>query len=84
MAAGADIIGLVAVVGFYVVVILALGMVMLLWLVRTAKGKTRSSHDRPAKEEAQIIQEIYQGMQKMESRIETLETLMTDTERKDG
>lgn len=35
-----------------------------------------------AEEESQLVQELYQGLQRMERRIETLETLLLDRERK--
>ena len=43
---------------------------------RLTEGKTRS-------EEAMIIQEIYQGLSKMEQRIESLETILMDSQEKD-
>ena len=35
-------------------------------------------------DEAQMIQELYQGLLRMEERVETLETLLLDHERKGG
>ncbi len=35
-------------------------------------------------EEAKVIQEIYQGLEKMEERIESLETILMDGQEKDG
>jgi len=43
---------------------------------RITEGKSRS-------EEAMIIQEIYQGLSKMEQRIESLETILMDSQEKD-
>ena len=43
---------------------------------RITEGKSRS-------EEAMIIQEIYQGLDKMEKRIEYLETILMDNQGKD-
>jgi len=34
-------------------------------------------------EEAMVIQEIYQGLDKMEKRIESLETILMDNQRRD-
>jgi len=34
-------------------------------------------------EEARLIQELYQGFQKMENRVESLETILMDYNRKD-
>jgi phage shock protein B len=35
-------------------------------------------------EEARIIQELYQGLEKLEERIESLETILTEGQEKDG
>ena len=43
---------------------------------RITEGKSRS-------EEAMIIQEIYQGLDKMEKRIESLETILMESQGKD-
>ncbi len=43
---------------------------------RITEGKSRS-------EEAMIIQEIYQGLNRMETRIESLETILMDNQGKD-
>lgn len=49
--------------------------------------KTRSRHSSggPAnQDEAEIIQEIYQGLERMEARIESLETILMDNKEKEG
>ena len=43
---------------------------------RIVEGKSKT-------EEAMIIQEIYQGLDRMEQRIESLETILMDTQEKD-
>ncbi len=43
---------------------------------RIVEGKSKT-------EEAMIIQEIYQGLDKMEKRIESLETILMDNQGKD-
>lgn len=43
---------------------------------RIVEGKSKT-------EEAMIIQEIYQGLDKMEQRIESLETILMDSQEKD-
>ena len=45
--------------------------------------KAFSSSSRLSNEEAQMMQEIFQGLDSMEKRVETLETLLLDRERKD-
>ncbi|MGW8193261.1 MAG: phage-shock protein [Desulforhopalus sp.] len=49
--------------------------------------KTRSSsngHGATDSDEARLIQEIYQSLEKMEKRIESLETILMDGQKKDG
>lgn len=48
--------------------------------------KTRSrrcSSGATDSEEARLIQEIYQGLEKLEERIESLETILADSQEKD-
>jgi phage shock protein B len=49
-------------------------------IVQTRKN-SRGSGDR---EEARIIQEIYQSLERMEERIESLETILEEGREKDG
>lgn len=44
---------------------------------RIVEGKSKT-------EEAMIIQEIYQGLNRMEQRIESLETILMDSQEKDN
>lgn len=49
--------------------------------------KTRSkrcSNGATDSDEARIIQEIYQGLEKLEERIDSLETILRDNQEKDG
>ncbi|OGR15952.1 MAG: hypothetical protein A2X81_14945 [Desulfobacterales bacterium GWB2_56_26] len=47
--------------------------------------KTRSRTPRGAdNEEARVIQEIYQGLERMEERIESLETILMADREKEG
>lgn len=48
--------------------------------------KTRSNshgHGATNSDEARLIQEIYQGLEKLEKRIESLETILMDSQQKD-
>jgi phage shock protein B len=45
-------------------------------------GVSRKDQQRQA-DEARTIQEIYQGLSKMEERVETLETILLDRDRKE-
>jgi len=56
------------------------GTIMVIVKTRT----DRSSSGATDTEEARVIQEIYQGMEKLEERIESLETILKETQEKDG
>ena len=65
--------------------IVALAMLIcgtILIIVRTRTN--RSTGGAADSEEARIIQEIYQGMEKLEQRINSLETILTESQEKDG
>ncbi len=45
---------------------------------------TRGPHGASDHEEAKVIQEIYQGLTKMEQRIESLEIILIERQKKNG
>lgn len=49
-------------------------------IVRLVSGGTRSQS--VSAEESRMIQELYQGLSKMEQRLESLETLLLDRDKK--
>lgn len=57
---------IIVVIGFFVI-----------WALKVARGGKEELQE----EETRIIQEIHQGLTRMEERIETLETLLLDPER---
>ncbi len=70
-------------------VLLALGIPMiavaggiLLAALRILKGESGGRAKSGDAEEARMIQDIYHGLLKMESRVESLETLLMDRQRK--
>ena len=56
-------------------------LIAILKILRRDRG---SNGRRLDEEEARMMQEIYQGLEKMEKRVEALETLLLDREGKDG
>jgi len=65
--------------------VLALAIVgsTILMAIKIIKGGfSRQGQDVDA-EEARMIQEMYQGLSRMEKRVEALETILLDKERKD-
>ncbi len=67
--------------GFVAVMILAtIGFTVYL-IVRAAKGSPVRRAEKVDASDTKIIQEIYQGLTKMDKRIESLETLILDADR---
>ncbi len=50
-------------------------------IIRSAKSGSSKRSGGSEADETRLIQEIHQGLVKMESRIESLETLLLDSER---
>jgi len=51
--------------------------------IRIIKGGATPDSRRAQAEEARMIQEIYQGLSSIEKRVESLETIIFDSSRKD-
>jgi phage shock protein B len=52
--------------------------------IKIIKGGVSRKDQKLQTEEARLIQEIYQGLSQMEKRVEALETILLDRERKDN
>ena len=65
-------------------IILALAIVgsTILMAIKTIKGGLSPSGQKSQADETKMIQEIYDGMSRMEERVEALETILMDRERK--
>lgn len=55
----------------------------ILMAIKILKGGLSRKGQRVQSEEARMIQEIYQGLSRMEARVEALETIILERERKD-
>ena len=66
-------------------IILALAIIgsTVLMAIKILKGGLSGKGQRLQAEEARMIQEIYQGLSRMQERVEALETIILDRERKD-
>lgn len=51
--------------------------------IKIVKGGVSKKSRKLQEDEARMIQEIYQGLSKMEERVEALETIILDRERKE-
>ena len=51
--------------------------------IKIIKGGVSKAGQKSQTEEAKMIQEIYDGLSKMEQRIDSLETIILDSKRED-
>lgn len=69
---------IVAIVFGSIVTLAGLVCVTVLVLVRMRHSGLSSSGSKNGRDEAQMIQEIFRGLERMEERIEALETILMD------
>jgi phage shock protein B len=65
------------------VLVLAIIGSTILMAIKILKGGLSRKGQKVQTQEARMIQEIYQGLSRMEARVEALETIILDRERKD-
>jgi phage shock protein B len=68
--------------GGSVLVVAIIGSTLLM-AIKILKGGLSRKGQRVQSEEARMIQEIYQGLSRMEGRVEALETIILERERKE-
>ncbi len=61
-------------------ILVILGVIFLIAL-KILKGKSSGGGQQNSVEETQLIQDIHHGLQRMEQRIEALETILLEAER---
>ena len=69
----------------FVSIVLALAIIpgTILIAIKLLKGGFSRKDQKQQAEEAKMIQEIYQGLSRMEDRVEALETILLDRDRKE-
>lgn len=75
---------IVAIVFGSIIIALAIVPVTILYAIKIIKGGFPNNRKGLDDEEAKMIQEIYHGLTRMEARVEALETLLMEKEKKDG
>jgi phage shock protein B len=71
---------MVIIMGTTLIGLIALGVFVLIGM-KIAKGGRSSKGLRPQDDEVRMIQEIYQGLARMEQRVEALETILVEREK---
>jgi phage shock protein B len=70
-------------IGGAILLIATIGL-MIIGIIKVSKTGGISRKDKQARtEEARMIQDIYHGLSKMEERVEALETILIERQRKD-
>lgn len=70
-------------VGGIILVVITIGLVIIA-VIRAARTGGISKNDRQTHDdETRMIQDIYHGLSKMEARVETLETILIERQKKD-
>lgn len=67
------------IMGFSLLALIILGVFVLIGIKMVRNGRKKST-PAPGDDEARMIQEIYQGLSRMEQRVEALETILYDQE----
>lgn len=76
-----SVLMLAIILGGSVLILAIIGSTILIGIKILKGGVSRTSQKRQS-DEARMIQEIYQGLSRMEERVEALETIILDQERK--
>jgi phage shock protein B len=74
---------IVAIVFGSIVIALAIIPGTVLLAIKLFKGGFSRTDQKKQAEETKMIQEIYQGLSRMEERVEALETILLDREKED-
>ena len=74
---------IVSVVFGSAILILAIIAGTILLAIRMIKAGSSPKDRQQLADETRMIQEIYQGMSELENRVESLETILLDSEKKD-
>ena len=74
---------LATIFGGAILILAIIGSTILMGL-KILKGGVSRTDQKIQAEEARVILEIYQGLSRMEKRVEALETLVLDHERKES
>jgi phage shock protein B len=73
---------IVAIVFGSIIIALAIIPATILFAIKIFRGSVSANSRGLADEEAKMIQEIYHGLTRMEARVEALETLLLEKEKK--
>lgn len=75
--------GMLAVSLLFGLPILIVAGFFLIWALKIVTGRDGLKKEKLQAEETRLIQELHRGLARMEERIEALETILLDPERKE-
>ena len=75
--------GMITVLLIFGLPVLIVAGFFLIWALKIVTGGSNKQKEQLQAEETRIIQEIHQGLMRMDERIEALETILLDRDRKE-
>jgi phage shock protein B len=75
---------LAMIVGGIILVVITIGLTAIAVIRAVRTGGIRKKDRQTYDDETRMIQDIYNGLSKMEKRVEALETILIERKRKDG
>ncbi len=75
---------LAMIVGGIILVVVTIGLTTIAVIRAVRTGAIRKKDRQIYDDETRMIQDIYNGLSKMEKRVEALETILIERKRKDG
>ena len=76
--------GSIIICSIFLLPLLVVGGFFLIWILKIITAGPVRRNDPSSVEETRLIQELHQGLLRMEERIEALETILLDPDRKDS
>ena len=75
--------GSLIILSIFLLPLFVVGGFFLIWVLKIITGGSAKKNEQVAEEETRLIQELHQGLLRMEERIDALETILLDPDRKD-
>ena len=73
-------LAILLILGFPLVIVAGF---FLIWAVKIVTGKSGRSLEQTLTEETRLLQELHRGLKRMEERVEALENILFERERKE-
>ena len=69
---------------FFIIVLVAIPGIVIIKILKTLRGDYYAQNSEKRAEEVRLMQELNQSLSRMEQRVEALETIVLDREKRKG